>query len=117
MTVCEKCGATRDYIPEACPSCHFQPGTPRELAIAALLTEEFGEENGVFFGTPRADLERIAAGIRGGHPPVLDEVAIQRHEAVVEAFMSEKPNLPRLLLVLILVPALLVVLWLFFRFT
>ena len=119
VTVCEKCGARREHIPEECPACHFRPRTLRELGTAALLTEEFAAGGGEPFGTPREQLEQIAANIREGRPIHIDEAQLARHEGGVNAFLSAEPNLPnglyqvfRPAILLILV---LVMLWLLLR--
>jgi hypothetical protein len=62
-TICEKCGAERDYIDAQCPACYFHPKTLRELATAALLTSEFEAEE-ESFGTPQQTLDSIAQEIR-----------------------------------------------------
>ena len=89
MTVCARCGSTRKFIPEECPSCHFRPETLRELATAALLTTRFADDS---LGTPQAALEIIASDIRAGKAPVLDEADLVRHEEKVKAFLSVKPR-------------------------
>jgi hypothetical protein len=87
MTICEKCGAERDYIPDVCPSCHFQPKTLRELATAALLTTQF-EAGDVTFGTEEQALKSLSNAIRDGKTPDLDEMELLRHEQTVEAFLQ-----------------------------
>ena len=87
MTICEKCGAERHYIPDRCPSCRFQPKTLRELATAAVLTTQFeaGEDT---FGTEEQALANISKAIRDGNEPKLDELELLRHERTVEAFLQ-----------------------------
>ena len=89
-TICEKCGAERDYIDAECPACHFHPKTVRELATAAFLTSEFeaGEES---FGTPQETLAAIAQEIRDGKQPAFSQDELLRHEHTVKVFLEVKP--------------------------
>jgi hypothetical protein len=87
MTICEKCGAERDYIDEACPSCRFHPKTVRELATAAVLTTKF-EAGEVTFGTEDQSLKNLSKAIRDGKSLNLDEMELQRHEQTVEALLK-----------------------------
>jgi predicted amidophosphoribosyltransferase len=93
MTICENCGAEREFIAEACPSCGFEPKTHRELAVASLLTTEFpaGEES---FGTKQEALDRIASEIRAGTRPTFNEQELLRHEQAVVGFLSVRPMDP-----------------------
>jgi hypothetical protein len=93
MTICERCGTARQFIPEACPSCGFRPQALRELAIAALLTDQF-EAGNEDWGTEPAALEELARAICGGTPPVWDEAEVIRHETAVKGFLEEGPVPP-----------------------
>jgi hypothetical protein len=106
MTICEHCGADREFIPAACPACGFQPKSLRELAIASLLTTAFdaGEES---FGTKQESLDRIASEIRAGSRPTFDEQELSRHEEAVAEFLSVRPSQVYLYLLRFFLPLLL----------
>lgn len=119
MTICEKCGGAREFIPDACPSCGFRPESTRELATAALLTTLFpaGPDE---FGTLQAQLDELASAIRRGDSIHLSEVELQRHELAIENFLAVKPagvawSLLRLFLPGILFLTALVSLWMLLR--
>jgi hypothetical protein len=76
-SICIRCGEHKPFALDECRGCGLQPTSSQDMAKSLILSPEFDAGENVF-GRPVAELERIAARIRGGTPYEFDPAEVAR---------------------------------------